>query len=139
MRRPNLVPIFRWLTILTAGLVLIQALFAGRGLWLNRTFIDYHEMLANVLFIVVVVQLVLAFAIGIPGRLGKRLLGLNAALVLLTLVQTGLGYSGRTELEARAWHIPLGVLIFGLAVIVAVMAPQIGEERGTQSRESVNP
>ena len=54
MRRPNLVPIFRWLTVLTAGLVLIQALFAGRGLWLNRTFIDYHEILANVLFIVVV-------------------------------------------------------------------------------------
>ncbi len=116
MRRPNLVPIFRWLTVLTAGLVLIQALFAGRGLWLNRTFIDYHEVLANVLFIVVVVQLALTLAIGIPGSFGKRLLWLNAALVLLMLVQTGLGYSGRTELEARAWHIPLGVLIFGLAV-----------------------
>ena len=136
MRRPNLVPIFRWLTILTAGLVLIQAFFAGRGLWLNRTFIDYHEILANVLFIVVVAQLGLTLVIGIPGGPGKRLLGLNAALVILMLVQTGLGYSGRTELEARAFHIPLGVLIFGLAVIVAVMVPQIEGERGNQRRES---
>ena len=128
MRRPNLVPIFRWLTVLTAGLVLIQALFAGRGLWLNRTFIDYHEILANVLFIVVVAQLGLTLAIGIPGSLGKRILWSNAALVLLMLVQTGLGYSGRTELEARAWHIPLGVLIFGLAVMVAVIVPQLQDE-----------
>jgi hypothetical protein len=132
MRRPNLAPYYRWLVVVTSGLVLLQALFAGRGLWLNRDFIDYHEILANILFIVVVVQLALTVAIGIPGGLGKRLLWLNAALVVLVLIQTGLGYSGRTELEARAWHIPLGVLIFGLTVAIAAMAPQIQSEPRSQ-------
>lgn len=129
MRRPNLAPIYRWLVVLTAGLVLLQAALAGRGLWLDRTFIDYHEMLANVLFLVAVGQLVMTLYLGVPGSLGKRLMWLNAALLVLMLVQTGLGYSGRTELEARAWHIPLGVLIFGLAVAIASMAPQIGSEQ----------
>jgi hypothetical protein len=125
MQRPNLLPVFRWLTVLTAVLVLVQALFAGRGLWLNRTFIDYHEILANLLFLLAVAQVVLVLAIRIPGAIGKRLLALNAVLTLLMLVQTGLGYVGREELEARAWHFPVGVLIFGLAVLIAAMAMQI--------------
>ena len=128
MRRPNLLPIYRWLVVLTAGLVLLQAALAGRGLWLEPNLIDYHEILANVFFLVVVGQLALTLYLGIPGTLGKRMLWLNAALVLLTLVQIGLGYSGRTELEARAWHIPLGVLIFGLWVAVASMWSQIRSE-----------
>lgn len=129
MRRPNLVPIYRWLVILTSGLVLLQAIFAGRGLWLNRHFIDYHEILANGLFLIAIAQLGMTLAIGIPGALGKRLMWLNAVLVLLILVQTGLGYSGRTELEARAWHIPLGVLIFGLTVAIAAMVPGIAQRK----------
>lgn len=129
MRRPNLAPIYHWLAVLTAGLVLIQAVLAGRGLWLNPDLIDFHEVLANVLFLVVIVQLGLTVAIGIPGALGRRLLLLNGALVALTVVQIGLGYSGRTELEARAWHIPVGVLIFGLAVAIAAIAPQLQTER----------
>lgn len=135
MRRPNLAPYYRWLVLLTAGLVLLQALFAGRGLWLNRSMIDYHEILANILFIVVVVQLGLTIALGIPGMLGKRLLWLNAGLVALTVMQTGLGYAGRTQLEARAWHIPLGVLIFGLAVAIAAMTPTGAgsEQQGARS------
>jgi len=131
MQRPSLVPVFRWMTVLTAVLVLVQALFAGRGLWLNRTFIDYHEILANLLFLLAVAQVVLVLAIRIPGAIGKRLLALNAVLTLLMLVQTGLGYVGREELEARAWHFPVGVLIFGLAVLIAAMAMQIERTRET--------
>jgi hypothetical protein len=130
MRRPNLAPIFRWLTVVTAVLVLVQALFAGRGLWLNRTLIDYHEILANILFLMAVAQAALVLATGIPGQLGKRLLWLNGLLAVLMVVQTGLGYSGREELEARAWHFPVGVLIFGLAVLIAAIAPQI-ERQGS--------
>jgi hypothetical protein len=129
MRRPNLAPWFRWLTLVTAVLVLLQAAFAGRGISINYDFIDYHEILANILFLFAIAQLVLVFLIGIPGQSGKRMLVLNAVLVLLMLVQTGLGYSGRDSMEARAWHIPLGVLIFGLAVLIAAMAPQIEDAR----------
>ena len=129
MRRPNLAPWFRWLTLVTAVLVLLQAAFAGRGISINYDFIDYHEILANILFLFAIAQLVLLFLIGIPGQSGKRMLVLNAVLVLLMLVQTGLGYSGRDSMEARAWHIPLGVVIFGLAVLIAAMAPQIEDAR----------
>ena len=131
MQRPNLLPVFRWLTVLTAVLVLVQALFAGRGLWLGlRNYIDYHEILANILFLLAVAQVVLVLVIRIPGAMGKRLLAMNAVLAVLMLVQTGLGYVGRDEMEARAWHFPVGVLIFGLAMLIAAMAMQI-ERTGT--------
>lgn len=136
MRRPNLAPIFRWLTVLTAGLVLFQALFAGRGLWLNRTFIDYHEILANILFLLAVGQVALVLAIAVPGAFGKRLLVLNAVLALAMIAQTGLGYVGRSNLEARAWHLPLGVLIFGLTVVIVMMALQMSEASGVAERAS---
>lgn len=130
MRRPTFIPYFRWIAVLSTVLVLVQAFLAGRGLSLNHKFIDYHGMLANAIFLIVVVQLVLLVAIGIPGIAGKRLLAMNAVLVLLILMQTGLGYSGRTDLDARAWHIPLGVLIFGLTVAIAGLVwPMKPEER----------
>lgn len=132
MRRPNLAPYFTWIALLTVVLVLVQAFLAGRGLWLDTDLIDLHGMLANAIFLVVVAQLVLAVAIGVRGAPGQRLLASNAVLVLLVLMQTGLGYSGRTDMEARAWHIPLGVLIFGLSVAIAVMAPQMMNRRTSE-------
>ena len=132
MRRPNLAPIYRWLVMLTSALVLLQAVLAGRYLWINPDFLNYHEILANALFLVVVVQAGMTFAMGIPGSLGKRLLWLNVALAIAVVVQIGLGYSGKTDREAASWHIPLGVLIFGLTVAIAAMTPQIlhsSEER----------
>jgi uncharacterized membrane protein len=130
MRRPNLAPIFRWLTLATALLVLLQAVLAGRGLWIDPDFIDMHEVVANLLFLVVVVQLVLAFAIGIPGELGRRLKWMNLVLLVALVVQIALGYSGPESREAAAWHIPLGVFIFGLAGAIADMAPKILKRGG---------
>ncbi len=125
MQRPNLAPIFRWLTVVTAGLVVVQAFLAGRGLWLGeRGLIDAHEMLANILFLLAVAQFGLVLAIGFPNPLGKRLLAMNAVLAMALVAQTGLGYVGRDNMDARAWHFPLGVLIFGLAVMIVMMAWQ---------------
>ena len=130
MQRPNLAPIFRWLTLVTALLVLLQAVLAGRGLLIDPDLFDVHEIVANLLFVVVVVQLGLAFAIGIPGKLGRRMKGMNAALLVLLVVQIALGYSGPDSREALAWHIPLGVFIFGLAAGIADMAPNILKQGG---------
>lgn len=129
MRRPNLAPYYRWIALLTAVLVLLQAILAGQWLGGHQKYIDYHEIVANILFIVVIVQFALTIAIGIPGDLGKRLLGMNATLIVLMLIQIGLGYGGRTNLDARAWHLPLGVFIFGLAAGIAAEAPHILRER----------
>jgi hypothetical protein len=125
MRRPNLAPSYRWLVLVTPVLVLLQAILAGQWLGGHQGAIDYHEIVANLLFILVIVQLILTVIIGIPGDLGKRLLVMNGLLVVLTVIQVGLGYSGRTDLDARAWHLPLGVFIFGLSAGIAFIAPQI--------------
>ena len=34
---------------------------------------------------------------------------------MLTFAQVGLGYVGREQLEAAAWHIPNGVLLMALS------------------------
>ncbi len=129
MRRPNLAPYYRWLVLVTPVLVLLQAIFAGQWLGGRQHYIDYHEIVANLLVLLVIAQLILTVMIGIPGDLGKRLLVMNGLLVALMVIQVGLGYGGRTDLDARAWHLPLGVFIFGLAAGVASMAPQIASGR----------
>ncbi|MDQ3525717.1 MAG: hypothetical protein M3451_11775, partial [Chloroflexota bacterium] len=50
--------------------------------------------------------------------------GSNAALVLLTSAQIGLGYSTRGDsfVTTVSLHIPLGVLLMGLTCVVATMA-----------------
>jgi hypothetical protein len=86
-------------------------------------------MVANLLVILVIVQVIVTVMLGIPGDLGKRLLVMNGLLLVLTLIQVGLGYSGRTDLDARAWHLPLGVFIFGLSAGVAAEAPHVLRDR----------
>lgn len=43
-------------------------------------------------------------------------------LALLVIVQTGLGYLGRDSADALAVHVPLGVLIFGIASLLTNVA-----------------
>jgi hypothetical protein len=132
MRRPNLAPIYRWLTLVTAILVLVQAFLAGRGWFIDRKYIDdYHRSLGMFLVLVVVVQLLLTIAVGIPGDLGRRLLAMNVVLVIAGLIQLTLGLNSEDSSEAAAWHIPLGVFIFGISAGIAAEAPKILRERGT--------
>ncbi len=49
----------------------------------------------------------------------KAAIAASAVLALLLTTQIGLGYAGRTSLNAAAWHIPNGVLSFGIAVYLA--------------------
>jgi hypothetical protein len=127
LSRPNLLPVYQWLVALTSALILIQAVFAGRYLFAGLT-LTWHEMLANILFLVAVVQVGLTWYLGIPGALGRRLLILNGLLVLLIVVQIALGYSGDESRQALSWHVPNGVLIFGLTVAIASLVAQIRGE-----------
>jgi uncharacterized membrane protein HdeD (DUF308 family) len=130
LQRPSLAPIYRWLTLVTALLVLVQAVLAGRGWFIDFKYIeDYHRGLGMLFVLVVIVQLVLTFAVGIPGDLGRRLLAMNALLVVAGVIQLILGFNSDTSNEAAAWHIPLGVFIFGLSAGIASMAPAILKER----------
>lgn len=121
--KPNLVSPFRWLTLFTTLLVLLQAVLAGQGLFDDPDMFDIHEMVANVIFLAVLVQLILTWLLRIQGPLGKQLLIMNGILLILTIVQIALGY--QESAQATAWHIPNGVLLFGLAGATHSVARQL--------------
>jgi len=50
------------------------------------------------------------------ARRAHTALAVAAVIALVVTAQVGLGYAGREQAEAAAWHIPNGLLAFGLAV-----------------------
>jgi hypothetical protein len=112
---------YRWVSILTAILLLIQPVLAGQFLYNGHGGLkDVHEALANVIFITAAGQLVLAFLA--RRTYGVGLVGHNAGLLVLIVAQIALGYSGEDHPKSLAYHIPLGVLLFGMGC----MAPFMG-------------
>jgi hypothetical protein len=99
------------LTGIVVVLVLVQAVLAGQFL-IGETTISLHGTIANASFAVGLLAAVLALL----ARLPRWLVVLSLALLAALFVQVGLGYAGRTSLEAKSWHIPLGVTTFGLSI-----------------------
>ncbi|MGH2533828.1 MAG: hypothetical protein ACRDJW_16165 [Thermomicrobiales bacterium] len=125
-QRPQLATPFVVISALTAFLILVQALLAGRGLYVDHDLFDIHEIVANLLFLAVVAQAALVIALGVPrGPLRTQLLTVNALLVILVIAQIGLGYGMRENSEAGAWHIANGVLLFGLAAFHLSFLPRL--------------
>lgn len=108
----------RLLAHILPALILIQAFIAGRYLFGGWS-ITMHGVVGNITFLFTLATLVLAW------RTGQRAATVVAAvLVALITAQIGLGYSGREAAEAAAWHVPLGVTIFGLAVYQLTLIPR---------------
>ena len=117
LARPQFLPMLKVSAGLFAGLVLVQALLAGRGWFRDRDLIAIHGGVGALVVLVAISQVVLTLLVGAPAHL-RRSLGLcSAALLVLVVVQYALGFATRTSAEAAAWHVPNGVLLFGLAVI----------------------
>ncbi|MEX2292825.1 MAG: hypothetical protein WD691_03475 [Acidimicrobiales bacterium] len=91
-------------------MVLVQATLAGQHLF-EGSAIALHGILGNVTFSITVISLLLT----VVRRSDGVAFAISVALMALTFAQVGLGYVGREALTAAAWHIPLGVSIFGLA------------------------
>ena len=108
--------VHRGLAITLVMLVLFQAVIAGQALF-GGWAIDLHGWIGNGSFALGLVLVVLALRSG----LGKGATLVAVSLVVAMFVQTGLGYAGRTALGAASWHVPLGVAIFGLAVVHATL------------------
>lgn len=119
-RNPAFVRYYRGVALLTLALVFVQAVLAGRSQFVDADAIDIHEIVANVITVVVVAQVLLAVAAGFTPLL--RLPAWTALLVVLVVAQTGLGYVGRDEADAAAIHVPMGVLVFGVAMLTTVLA-----------------
>ena len=122
---------FRWVAALTAVLVLLQALLAGRGMFADPGLLETHGWVGNVTFLAVLAQVALAYLAGRRGAFGGLELGLSALLLVLVIAQLGLGYSGRESSAAASWHIPNGVLIFG--VTAALLARSLPRRSATTS------
>lgn len=102
---------YRGTAALLALLVLVQAVIAGQATF-GQWDIEVHGWLGNTSFAVALVLVGLA----IRARTHRASVVVAVALVVAMFAQIGLGYAGRTAAAAAAWHIPLGVTIFGLAV-----------------------
>ena len=96
-----------------AALVLAQAVVAGQALFGDWS-IRMHGFMGNASFLLGLVLL----GVAVVGRSDRIRLLWSAVLVAALFAQTGLGYVGRETAEAAAWHVPLGVTIFGLAVFL---------------------
>jgi len=117
----GLIAAFKGFCHLATFLVFVQAALAGSFIsGEDPDAVDIHELMANVLFLVVVVQLILAFLV--RGWSRFNLWAWVIALLFMLIAQTGLGYMGRDDELPIAIHVPLGVLIFGLATMISTLA-----------------
>lgn len=105
--------------------MVLQAFLGTRGFFSDPDLVNLHEMLANAMFLLVVIQTVLAWMLYSRSLVGIWVVVLNVALVLLTVGQTGLGYITRNAdsfSTAISLHIPNGVLLMGVSTVIASMA-----------------
>jgi hypothetical protein len=128
--RPGLVNAFKVSCHASTLLVLLQAALAGLFISGEESGAkDQHEVMANVLFLAVAVQLVLAFLVRGWGQF--RLMYWVTVLLVLSIAQIGLGYASEDNTFPEAIHIPLGVFIFGLSAIISALAIVEDRPRGS--------
>ncbi len=114
---------WRWLTVVIASAVFLQAVLASFGLFEGEAqLVDIHRELGNSLPLVALTQAILATILFRRGRLGKAGLWIGIALVPVVMGQLSLGYETGSSSTAIALHIPLGVLLMSLATVNAVLA-----------------
>jgi hypothetical protein len=129
--RPGLLRALTGTAGLMALLILIQATLAGRFLNYSASNLrTLHGVVGNVVFLLAIVLVVLVVAAGISGRARAGLLGSSVGLLVLTFAQVGMGYAGRENAAPAAFHIPNGVLIFGLTMSIISLALRAQRELG---------
>lgn len=108
---------YRAVAILSAILFIVQPILAGQFFdGTHGGLKDLHRIIGDVIVLTVAGQTLLAF-------LARRTFGIglvmhNLAMLVLTFVQVALGESGNDEIK---YHIPLGVLLFGMACAAAML------------------
>ncbi len=111
---------YQALTVLTAVLLIVQPILIGQFFYNDPDYLDLHGIVANVIFLSVVAQTVVCF-LG-RSKWGFTTVIWNLVLVALATAQIGLGYSAEDSSASAEIHMPLGVFMFGLGLIVAMLA-----------------
>lgn len=113
----------QWIALVIAIGVVIQALLAGQGFYESRPALTTgHGHLGNTLFLLSIAQVVVAWLLFQRRDIGRLSLVLTGSIVLSVFAQVGLGYAGRSEASAMAWHLPNGVLLMGLTAAYTAIA-----------------
>lgn len=108
---------YRAVAILSALLFLLQPILAGEFIYgAHGGLKDVHRIVGDVLVLTVAGQTLLAF-------LARRTFGIglivhNLSLLVLTFVEVALGESGT---DATKYHLPLGVVLFGMGLFAPFM------------------
>jgi len=98
-----------WLAGLVVIGVLIQAVLAGQHIAFESP-IELHGFIGSAVFAFQAAIVVLVFI----GRASTEVKITSLVIIGLLFAQIGLGYAARSGGHAlNAWHIPLGVLVFG--------------------------
>lgn len=118
---PRLVRGFQLAAGIIALLVLVQAVLAGQFIYDDEPSLeDAHKGIGYLLFILAAVQLAIAWLTRDAWR--YRMVIWAALVLLLTVAQIGLGDLGHENEDYAAIHIPVGVFLFSLSSIIAVLS-----------------
>lgn len=107
---------------LIPGGILAQAALAGQGLFLDPSLFALHGGIGHGVLLLALLTASFTWAARFP-----RHVGVLASLTVVGLLgQVGLGYAGRRSAlaAASAVHVPLGVTLLGLSVVVAILVNQ---------------
>lgn len=111
---------FQWLAVVMFILLAIQPLLGGWITFRDRSAIDIHAMVANTMFLIAVLLVVLSLMAGFTRR--TAMAGWSIVLLITIVAQMGLGYGIRESRDLGAFHIPMGVISFGVGLILMLLA-----------------
>ncbi len=111
--------LFRTATTLAAVLIAVQPVLAGGLLQGHYSMLAAHSAVASAVGAVLLVALVGGVLLWRPGGGPGRPAALCAVALLLCVAQIGLGYT-----RVLILHVPLGVIVVGLVIQIAVLSWQ---------------
>ena len=114
---------FRGLSAVAFALTTVQALLGSSGFFRNSDSINYttiHAIVANTLFPLTIILFGLVFLAQFQRR--NQMILWTGLLLIAVISQIGLGYSTRDDPTLLALHIPSGVAIFGLALVIMLLS-----------------
>jgi hypothetical protein len=118
---------FASLTGLTSLGILVEAVIAGQfiGKKHEHTLISTHGMIANVIILLSLITVILAWRLDRQTR-GPLLVG-SGVLFVLVVVQTILGHliSDGHHTALTVVHVPVALLVFGLTIWLSLQAAVI--------------
>lgn len=114
---------FRGLSVIVFALTAAQAFLGASGFFRHSDAINYtmiHEIVANALSLFGLILFGLVYLAQFQRR---NLMTLWTGLLLIGIIaQIGLGYSSRDDRALLAFHIPIGVAVFGCALIIMLLS-----------------